>query len=200
MRIRILVLPLLLTACGDAPTAPSGPATIAGRVIDYATGAGVSGATVGFGQAFTTNAGTSIVTPYTAVADASGVYSVALPRVAHYEVAIDGGSFGSAEITSPSYRGDLFARSGTCVARYGTVADTDMRRPIANATVSVGAGSATTGADGWYRIDLGCPENGRYGFGTTFIYFTHPAYTDASQVVGRGVEGVIRLDFTMKRR
>jgi len=202
MRSRILaILTVCASACSGAPTSPSGPARVTGRVVDYLTGAGVPGASVTFGQAVFSDAiHFTVSAPHAAVADASGSYAVSLPAAARYDVVIDGGLIGSAEITAPSYRGDLFARTGTCVARYGTLADAETRRPIANAAVSVAGGSAITGADGWYRIDLGCPENGQLGFGTTLIYFTHPAYADASQVVGRGVSGVVRLDFTLKRR
>ena len=197
----LVVLPMFLS-CGG-PTAPSGPATISGRVIDYVTGTGVAGTTVTFGHSFESGIQFVMTDPHAAVADASGFYAVSLPTVAHYDVVVNGVEgkiIGSAEITAPDYRGDLLTRAGTCVARYGVIADATTRRPVANGTVSLGAGTVTTAADGWYRIDLGCPENGRYGFGTTMIYVSHPAYADFSQVAGRGVSGVTRQDVALQRR
>ncbi len=71
--------------------------------------------------------------------------------------------------------------------------------PVRGATISLSGGTATSGPDGWYRIDLGCPERSLPG-GTTFIYVTHPNYVQRQQVVGRGVQGVLRLDFDLERR
>jgi hypothetical protein len=109
---------------------------------------------------------------------------------------------GRIRVTGPTYRADFLVRPGTCVSRYGTLADARTLRPIAGATVSLslGGGSVISETDGWYRIDLGCPTSGQVGFNTTVIYVSHPNYVDQSQVVGRGVAGVTRLDFELQAR
>ncbi|MGC4082473.1 MAG: hypothetical protein QM736_10290 [Vicinamibacterales bacterium] len=60
---------------------------------------------------------------------------------------------------------------------------------------------ATTAADGWYRIDLGCPPGGVIGFNTTFIEASAQNYTTFQRVVaGRGVANVNRLNLALSRR
>ena len=54
-------------------------------------------------------------------------------------------------------------------------------------------------SEGWYRIDLACPEVLGPG-GTTEIYVAHPDYERRTQVVGRGVYDVLRLDLDLERR
>jgi SAM-dependent methyltransferase len=113
---------------------------------------------------------------------------------------------GTGRVKGSTYHGDLLIDSGTCVSRYGTLADARTLRPVAGATVSVGSGTAVTlgttvsGPNGWYRVDLGCPTNGLIGFNTTFLYVAHPNYASRDQVVGRGVHGVRRLDLDLERR
>ena len=106
---------------------------------------------------------------------------------------------GTVWITGRAYRGDLLLDSGTCVSRYGTLTDVRTLRPVTGATVSLGGGTAISGADGWYRIDLGCPQTNLPG-GTTFMHVTHPNYVPRQQVVGRGIQGVRRLDLDLERR
>jgi hypothetical protein len=103
-------------------------------------------------------------------------------------------------LTAAGYRGDLFVRPGTCVTRYGIVADNETLRPVANATVTLLASSAITAIDGWYRIDFGCPANSWVGANTTFMSVTHPNYVDGSVGVGRGVYSLQRIDVWLKRR
>lgn len=67
-------------------------------------------------------------------------------------------------------------------------------RPIAGAAVSLG-GRTTTVADGWYRIDAGCAGCGICN--TTFITVSASGYQTFSRVVGRGVNGVERLDIEL---
>lgn len=185
----ITLLVLLAAACGgpQAQTGPSGFATtVSGRVVDFGAGVGVSGITVAFGEA-------------TAVTDAGGSYKVALPIGGLYEPFVDGVRAGTSRVTA-SYRGDFFVRAGTCISRYGTLADSRTLKPVFGATVSLGGQKVMNGPDGWYRVDLGCPSNGLLGFNTTFIYASHPDYLDQSQVVGRGVSGVSRVDLELQKR
>jgi hypothetical protein len=196
MRNLALLVLILLAACnGRQPAGPSSAQStfdiqgvwVSGRVVDFATGVGVSGLTVRFGDT-------------TAVTGVEGGYLFALPAIGLYEPSIDGVRMGSSRVTGSTYRGDFLVRPGTCVSRYGTLTDGRTLRPVAGAGVSLGGQQVTSGPDGWYRIDLGCPENGWLGFNTTFIYASHPAYADKSQVVGRGIAGVIRLDLELQQR
>lgn len=148
--------------------------------MDFASGVGVQGAAVAFGD-------------MTAMTDANGRYTIERLTSGQYEPRVDGVWMGQSRVTGPAYRADLLARPGTCVSRYGTLADARTRSPVVGATVRfVGPGlsdSTVSGSDGWYRIDLGCPANGFVGFTTTMIAASHPQYLDASQSVGRGVGG-----------
>ena len=56
-----------------------------------------------------------------------------------------------------------------------------------------------TGADGWYRIDLGCVYDPYNNTGTTLMRVTHPAYRELSQVLGRGIHRVRRIDAELQR-
>jgi hypothetical protein len=179
---------LVISACGGTATEPSARTPrISGTVVDFTTGAGVPGISVQFGDAAT-------------MSDGSGKYAVTLPAIGMYQPFVDGAPAGSSFVVSNNYRGDFLVRTGTCVARYGTITDRAWHRPLRGATVSLAQTTAITGTDGWYRIDLGCPASGLIGFNTTFISVTHPDYVDASQGVGRGISGVRRLDIRMQPR
>jgi hypothetical protein len=140
----------------------------------------------------------------TAVSGSDGSYTVVLPAtrpgVFPWSVFVDGVSVAFMSLTASGYRGDVFVRPGTCVARYGIVLDALTLQPIADATVTLAGERTATAADGWYRIDLGCPATGMVGFNTTFIYVSHPGYIDATQGVGRGIFSVYRLDLRLARR
>lgn len=190
--MRHVLIAVLLPAavgCGGSPTGPRAGdiVRISGVVQEFSTGTAVPGATVTFGTA-------------TAVTNASGVYQIAVPALEIYTPTVDGERMGNSRVFGESYRGDFLVRSGTCVSRYGTVSDLGLHRPIAGATVSLGGKQTVTGADGWYRLDFGCPPNGLVGFNTTFIYATHPTHADASRIIGRGIDGVYRLDIDMQRK
>jgi hypothetical protein len=194
LNLAVVVLLVLAVGCDRRlSTGPSsGGVSVSGRVLNFATNTGVSGATVAFGDV-------------TTVTDAGGSYTLALAAIGLYEPLVDGASISSrVRVTGSTYRGDFLVRAGTCVSRYGTIADAGTLRPIVGATVRFnGPGlsdSAVSGSDGWYRIDLGCPANGLVGFNTTFIVVSHPNYMDQSQGVGRGVFGVRRLDLELQRR
>jgi hypothetical protein len=79
------------------------------------------------------------------------------------------------------------------------VADALSFQPVAGATVSLGGRSTVTGADGWYRIDLGCVDDPFNNSNTTFMRVTHPAYREFSRVLGRGIHRVHRIDAELQR-
>jgi hypothetical protein len=155
--------------------------------LDFWTSLGVSGANVVFGDT-------------SAVSDVGGSYVLVVPTTGPYEPRVDGVLMGYSRVTGSTYRGDFLVRPGDCVTRYGTLADARTRRPVFGATVSLGGQTVMSEPGGWYRIDLGCPANGWFGFNTTFIYISHPNYVNLEQVVGRGVRGTMRLDFELQRR
>lgn len=203
------IMVLLVSAVGcdtQPPGAPSpatiGPVTVSGRVLEFSTDAGVAGAIVSFG---TIDNG-PFAAVGTATSNAMGSYTLSVPMIAQtpglrpWHVQVDGVSIGGARLTVRGYRGDLFVHPGTCVARYGIVADSQSLRPIAGATVKLLGASALTAIDGWYRIDLGCPANSWVGSNTTFMYVTHRDYLDGSESVGRGVYSVQRIDVWLQRR
>ena len=202
----ILVLFVCCRCDTQPPGAPSpatvGPVTVSGRVLEFSTNAGVPGAVVSFG----TIENGPFAAVATATSNAAGSYTLSVPTIAQtpglqpWYVQVDGASIGLARLAVPVYRGDLFVRPGTCVARYGIVADGQTLRPIAGATVKLSVGSDVTAIDGWYRIDFGCPANSLVGSNTTFMNITHPDYLDGSQVVGRGVYSVERIDVWLQRR
>jgi hypothetical protein len=186
-RLALATIAVSLISCSSGPSAPSNTdVRVTGRVIDFATNAGVSGARVAFGD-------------ITATADASGSYTLTLPATGRFEPLVDGAWMGISRPTAPTYRGDLVIHGTGCVARYGIVSDAATHRPIAGAMVTL-AGTTTTDADGWYRMDFGCPPNGLFGFNTIAITVAHPLYADGSESVGRGIFGVSRLDVEMQRR
>jgi hypothetical protein len=166
--------------------APAPAAGFTGRVVDFTTALGVAGAKVSFGET-------------TATTGWDGTYVLDIP-VGVYEPVIDGVRVGLARVTGPSYRGDFFVRTGTCIGRYGTVVDRGTALPIVGATVSLGGQQVVTGMDGWYRIDLACPAPGIIGFNTALLGVSHAEYTNASWIVGRGIAGATRIDIDMNRR
>lgn len=186
-QLALVMFAVSLSSCASGPSepTPAGPVRVSGRVLDYATNAGVGGVTITYDDI----AGTT---------DATGAYSVTAP-VGRFQPRVDGASAGVSIVTGTGYRGDFFVRSGDCIARYGSISDAATHRPIAGVRVSLGE-TAITDADGWYRLDVGCVPGGRLGFNTAFMAASHPLYADAPQVVGRGIAGVTRLDFEMQRR
>jgi hypothetical protein len=172
-------------------------APLSGRVIDFTTNAGISGAKVEFGDLGFSG---TFVTAMTAVTDATGAYKLNVDAASYIAfVQIDGAWIGQIQLNH-DYRGDFLVRTGTCVARYGTVADSLTLLPVVGATVTLSGTSVVTGPNGWYRIDLGCPSNGLVGFNTTFVTVSHPDYPSRSFVAGRGVFGVSRMDLSLQKR
>jgi len=167
---------------------------VQGRVGDYTLDAPLSGVSVVFVLDFD---GPSIQT----TTDGNGNYAVDLPT-GLLSASVDGQQAGqvAVRIGGPAYRGDLIARAGErCMSRYGTVTDATTFQPLAGATVQLGSRTAVTGADGWYRIDLGCLDNPLTNFNTAFLDASHPGYRSLSRVVGRGIHSVLRLDVELQR-
>ena len=192
-QLLIALVVLAVCSCDEGgPTGPSGgPPLIRGRVINFITQAPVTGATVQF-----TNESAAV--DARATSTAGGTYELALPRTGYYTASVDGAIVGTVYGVGSAYRGDLFVAGASCVSRFGTVTDAETSRPVAGATVTVVNGTAVTGSDGWYRIDLGC--SGPIGSGTTFMHVTHPKYVPLEQVAGRGVNGVHRRDLLLERK
>ena len=180
--------PLEPTFLGAAvPSGSSKPLqtiAVSGRVLDWRTGAGVQNVAVEMGGVRT-------------VSGAGGLYTIMLPSPGAYDPIVGGLSTGVSHVPGPSYRGDFLTNSGNCVSRYGTIANARTGRPIAGATVSLASQQTTTDADGWYRIDLGCPANGLPGFNTTFMTIEKAGYVKYSQIADRGVYLSVRIDIEL---
>ena len=183
------------TGCSaDAPgTGPSGAGvTVNGRVTAYRTGDVVAGAAMTFDS----------LAPrlrLSATTDARGVYSLAVPQVADFDVTVNGAAAGGLRVHGPGVPGDLFVDGGTCSARYGVVYDSRNLRPLAGATVAVGNRQVRSDGRGWYLLTGGeCPETFQFGC-TTFMSIAHPGFETATRVVGRGFQAVLRQDVMLAR-
>ena len=195
--IRNVVLSLLLVgACGcdrDAATAPSSTsASIHGRVLDFHSQSPLTGAVVEFTA--DQQSGESRATT-----DASGAYEMTVRGGGTFTVSVDRALVGTARVSGAAYRGDLLIDRGTCISRYGTLADARTLRPVSGATVAIGTHSAVSGADGWYRIDLGCPSVPDFP-STALISVTHSSFAPYQQMIGRGVQGVRRIDIHLEKQ
>jgi hypothetical protein len=186
----------LSSGCGGdsgpaGPSPPQGPFAVAGRVISFTSGAALSGATVSYEP----EAGGAAMV---GAADASGSYTLSIPTAGTYVVRVGGALAGTVIVGPTPFRGDLLIDQTTCRTRYGEVLDARTLRPVAGATVALPGATTTTDASGWYRLDLGCDPSP--SFSTTFIDVRHPSYADFTQVVGRGVSAVLRLDVALTGR
>jgi hypothetical protein len=174
-----------LTSC-SSPSAPSSPVQssptqiVSGQIIDLATGAPLAGRQFRFDTQ-------QIVT------DGNGRYSIEV-ATGDYSVRLDSGETGSISARYSPAKGDVFANIGNCQGRYGVVFDLSTGRPIAGAKVSL-TGGATTGADGWYRIDAGC---GQTFFNTTAFQANAPGYEGYFEFMGRYVNSLVRQDIGLK--
>lgn len=177
------------------PRADAAPVRFSGRALDYASAVGVPNVPVEIG----TEVGLSLVTQARATTDGAGSYTLTI-RPGSYLATVNGISAGLVHVTAAGSRGDFLARQGTCVSRYGVVADAQTRRPLPGVRVELSGQTTTTDQDGWYRVDFGCPANGLFGFNTTIIFFSHPDYDRTCAPAGRGVFGAQRLDFFMGGR
>jgi hypothetical protein len=201
--LAIAVLTMVAVGCDKpSPVAPTSSADVRinGRVLDYASGNPIPGATVTFDNSLSVPSDAPRIV--TAVGDATGGYTALIPA-GYYQTFVDGQWVGYLHLTSSPYRGDFFGRWGTCVARYGIITDAQTHRPIPGAAVSIVgsvSGNTVTGSDGWYRLEFGCPTDGRIGFNTTILGAVHPAYAPGSASVGRGISGVSRIDVELQPR
>lgn len=174
--------------------ARASPLPVRLRLLDHATGDGLAGVPVQI------NAADGAAVTTTAPSDAAGVVAASLPGAGPVDVFVRGLYAGSLVVPWSGDVGDLILGAGRCIGRYGTVLDGRNLRPVSGATVSLAGGTAASAANGWYRVDLGCPDPTMAGFGTTFINVSHPDYLDRQMVVGRGVPGMTRLDLALTRR
>jgi hypothetical protein len=159
-----------------------------GRVLDYQTQSAVRGAVVRFQLLGASQQQQSATT------DIDGTYTLPAPLVGRATVSVNDDVVGSIELTGADHHGDLFVNWGTCAARYGRVVDSSTLPPVLGATLTLpGSLPTATDTNGWYRIDRGCAAPGVFG-NTTFLRVTHPQYSPADLIVGRGVFGVFRLD------
>jgi hypothetical protein len=168
---------------------------VSGRTVDYGTNTAVSNVAVAFGNFDFSG---RFVARAMTVSDAAGAYTLTI-EPGTYLTRVGDGS-GSIQVMRAISRGDFLVNSGTCVSRYGTIADLLTGRPVAGARITLAGKTVNSEADGWYRLDLGCPANGLIGFNTTFMYISHPDYIDKCEVAGRGVGGVARVDVSLSRR
>jgi hypothetical protein len=187
VRFRILgavFLLLGLSSCSSpskpSPVQASPTQIVSGQIIDLATGAPLAGRQFRLG-------------PQQIVTDVNGRYSTEI-ATGDYSFSLDSGEAGWISARYSPTKGDVFANVGNCQGRYGVVYDLSTGRPIAGAKLDV-ANSGTSGADGWYRIDVGC---GRTLFNTTFFVANAPGYEGYSQFMGRFVSGLIRQDIGLK--
>lgn len=202
--LAVAILVMIAVGC-DRPPSPVAPTSsmdvrINGRVLDYATGIPIPDATVTFDNSLSVPPEAPRIV--SAVSDAAGGYTAFVP-VGYYQTFVDAQWVGHLHLTSSLYRGDVLSRWGTCVGRYGTITGAQTHRPIPGATVSIAgsvSGNTVTGIDGWYRLEFGCPTEGRIGFNTTGLTVMHPSYAPGSASVGRGISGVGRIDVELQPR
>jgi hypothetical protein len=191
----LAMLVALVGGC-DEKSSPTGPTpttvTIRGHLLDYRSGAALSNAALGF-VSETPGFETQVTT------DAVGSYAATLPTAAPLVVRVDALLVGMIRVGTAAHRGDLFVDRTTCVSRYGVIIDARTLRPVPGATVSLTGTTVTTASDGWYRIDLGCPDEIPFPGGTTVISVSASGYRPRAQVVGRGVQGVNRLDIDLEK-
>jgi len=202
--LAVTMLVMVAVGCDrqPLPVAPtsSSDVRVNGRVLDYATGIPIPGATVTFDNSLSVPPEAPRIV--TAVTDAAGGYAALVP-VGYYQTFVDAQWVGYLHLASSPFRGDVLSRWGTCVGRYGSIMDAQTHRPIPGATVSIAgsvSGTAVTGIDGWYRLEFGCPADGRIGFNTTGLTVMHSRYAPGSASVGRGISGVGRIDVEMQPR
>ena len=166
----------------SAPTPPTGavPVRVFGRVVDFATNAAVPGASIDFYTQGLPIVASSVVT------DGAGRYSVTLSRGVRYNPRINGPDVDSNRGTiipvAKENEADYLINGGTCIVFYGTVRDATTGEPLSGASVTFRSPAVQTGADGSYRIELGCPSPARpwQAIGTTFMTVTRAGYVAAT--------------------
>jgi len=191
----VLLLVLGCAACSEdndvtGPTTAAVP--ISGRVIDFFSRQPIRSASIEFRTSGTSSAAAAATT------DGAGQYAVTMPRGGEYLIFVNGTASGIAYVGGGGYLGDLIIHNGTCVARYGTVTDVE-GRPLAKATVVVGALQAVSANDGWYSIEFGCPSNGVIA-GNPVMHVSLAGYSSSSRAAGQSLSGVQRLDAALQKQ
>ena len=165
------------------------PVHVFGRVLDFTTNAGVPGASIDFYISGLNSIASSVVT------DANGSYSVSLSRGVRHDARINGpqpdSNRGTIIPIAKETAADYLINSGTCIVFYGTVRNAVTGEPVGGAAVGFDRftlQSTITGADGSYRIDLGCPTpaNPWRAIGTTFMRVSREGYVTTSPYANRG--------------
>jgi hypothetical protein len=190
----VLLLVLGCAACSEKNDV-TGPTTAAvsirGRVIDFFSRQTRPSASIEFRASGGSSAAAA------ATSDGAGQYAVTLPRGGEYLIFVNGNASGTAYVGGGGYLGDLIIHNGTCVARYGTVTDVE-GRPLAKATVVIGALQAVSANDGWYSIEFGCPSSGLI-VGNPVMNVSLAGYSSSSRSAGQGITGVQRLDAALQK-
>jgi hypothetical protein len=216
-----LAVAAALSSCGEdatqtSPTAPTPqtptPASVrvAGRVVDDTTGMGVAGQAIRWGTGSNSHL---IIRPGTlnSVTDSSGRFEIDVPVTEDFTPLGDTDTllfeipdtFGSVRLPAKSVETTIIVNPGSCNVRYGYVYDVVTRKPIAGARVSR-RNSATTDANGFYRLEVVCnaPPDQYFGIGTTTLSASHPAYQGTYVLDGRtewtGRPGIWRVDFALR--
>jgi hypothetical protein len=199
--------PTAPTAVAPPPIPPIPAIRVSGRVVDYRSGQPVAGTAITWRERSSSSSA-----PHTVTADAAGRFEIALPIADTFSIEIKREAAPFATIDNPVLQSgivrvpgkrlesDFLVNPGPCAARYGYVFDAVTRQPIAGARVSR-AGTASTDANGYYRIDIGCePRN--WGIGTTTISVSHTAYQGTFEFDGRrehtSSSGLRRIDFALQ--
>ena len=200
MRTLLIGATVLITSCSGpdsapgtptAPTPPAGAVTVHvfGRVLDFTTNAGVPGASINFYISGLNAIASSGIT------DANGRYSVSLSRGVRYDARINGpapdSNRGTILPVAKETEADYLINGGTCIVFYGTVRNAVTGEPVGGAAVAWDRFQlqSTTGADGFYRIDLGCPTPANpwpVHIGTIFMRVSREGYVTASPYGNRG--------------
>jgi hypothetical protein len=181
---------------------------VAGRVVDYATGMGVAGQ----GIRWWTGSNSHLIIRFgtlNSVTDSTGRFEIDVPVTEEFTPLADTllfdipDTFGSVRIPAKSLETNIIVNPGRCNVRYGYVYDAVTRQPIAGARVSR-RNTATTDANGFYRLEVVCdaPPDQSFGIGTTTIGASHPAYQGTYEFDGRsewtGRPGIRRVDFALQ--
>jgi hypothetical protein len=140
-----------------------------GRVLNGPGSAPVAGATLRWDAIVEPRPASTFITT-----TGTGDYAVWLPPADRYVVFINNGPSILVLLSTPSRPIDFLMNTGGCPTIYGSVLDSATRAPIAGARVGW-VGESVTDANGAYRITVPC-GSGSYGFGTTALTITHPAY------------------------
>ena len=163
----------------DKPATPAAGVTVAGRVVDFQTHAGIEGVTIEWGFA---GAWSSTRT------DTTGAFSLKVKTTGLFDVKVMAltPAFRDATIyvNDAMFETIVFAGQSDCPRMYGRVFDSRTSQPIAGAIVDWIVTKAITAADGSYEVSLGCRAEG-YGSGTSAVGVSHPNYLSQGFVGAR---------------